>query len=172
MKLLNFPKMYFHKIFELLICQMPDPSFPEYGYNAAACVQPETTPGNSNFEISPPVDNLIGMYICVCNCNHASICYKILTVNNFLLLDGLSNIYLHFLTGYYRGMTYEQQSQILTFLHMLTNTLQSYTNPMSTSGSSYTPATNLGTPGGPQWSQNAVPTVESPPVKELVSYYT
>lgn len=42
------------------------------------------------------------------------------------------------LIGYYRGLSFEQQSGILSFLHMLTNTLQN-SSQTSASGSNSTP---------------------------------
>ncbi|XP_062589357.1 serine/threonine-protein kinase PRP4 homolog [Saccostrea cucullata] len=66
------------------------------------------------------------------------------------------------LTGYYRGLNYDQQCQILSFLNVLTNTLQNYTY-----GTNYAPV--LETPGpssDPSSSQDATPSVETPTIKE------
>lgn len=41
---------------------MPDPSFHEYGYNAGMHVQMETNQGQSDFNLSAPVENLIGKF--------------------------------------------------------------------------------------------------------------
>lgn len=79
-----------------------------------------------------------------------------------------------YLIGYYRDLNYDQQSQILSFLHVLINTLQNYTfgvNPNFANGDSYAPV--VGTPvPGPSSIQNVAPIVETSTVKEPVSNYS
>lgn len=79
-----------------------------------------------------------------------------------------------YLIGYYGDLNYDQQSQILSFLHVLINTLQNYTfgvNPNFANGDSYAPV--VGTPvPGPSSIQNVAPIVETSTVKEPVSNYS